>query len=424
MVSTFSEIMIPKGLQSSLLAPPPARHWDKKKPWVILLLGSQGTQISDLFASYSVFSASKAFNVATIALKKEPMPTTGRVFVYPDLTFDEAPSQIRLLIVPAVLDPGDPALIAATQKLSKRAFSTLVLSEGARLAAASGLLQGRRVTMAPMAEDDLRRNFSDVLWQKPQAWMQDGFIFSSAGLGLSLEASLYALLRIKPSAFSEATRRLGYPSRFQDADMPPLGVTSIGILDWVNIFYHAGFSFGGRDIAIPIFEGVDEIFTAAVLDTLTRTFSALPFPVSPQAGIYTSRYGMRLLAPHSIEDSPPPRTLIVPPTSLSIPRRFTQWATPRAEIRFFTNEVASNAFKRAAWIALDLTRTTSQGIVWFAVKSQNLTTLPLLAMTQEIPPIRNFLFWLRPVLIGLFGLCVVHLLRKRIMGAFKTTRSK
>jgi hypothetical protein len=62
---------------------------DPAKPTAVIVLSLHGTNVADVLAPYEVLAETGAFNLYTVAERREPVPMTGGVDVIPDLSFGQ-----------------------------------------------------------------------------------------------------------------------------------------------------------------------------------------------------------------------------------------------------------------------------------------------------------------------------------------------
>jgi hypothetical protein len=76
-------------------APPVAAHaavapaHDPAKPTAVIVLSLQGTNVADVLAPYEVLANTGAFNLYTVAVRREPVALTGGVDLIHDLSFGQ-----------------------------------------------------------------------------------------------------------------------------------------------------------------------------------------------------------------------------------------------------------------------------------------------------------------------------------------------
>jgi transcriptional regulator GlxA family with amidase domain len=92
------------------------------------------------------------------------------------------------------LAKADPELETWVRKMSRLACRTVSICTGAFVLARAGLLDGRHATTHWAFTDELARSFEEVHVEPNQIWVEDGNVFTSAGIltGVDLALALVA----------------------------------------------------------------------------------------------------------------------------------------------------------------------------------------------------------------------------------------
>ncbi|KAH7325869.1 class I glutamine amidotransferase-like protein [Stachybotrys elegans] len=127
-------------------------------------------------------SANVQFTMHHIGLTREPVQLSAGLSMVPTCTVDDVPElDIMLLGGPdpsAVPDPRFVALIQAHVAAGKLLFTTCT---GAAVAAAAGVLDGRRATVNHMCFEVVKKLFPKVEWTMETKWVEDGNIWTAGG---------------------------------------------------------------------------------------------------------------------------------------------------------------------------------------------------------------------------------------------------
>jgi transcriptional regulator GlxA family with amidase domain len=108
------------------------------------------------------------------------------------------------LTVPA---PSDPGLLAALARASARARRTAALCTGAFVAAEAGLLTGRRVTTHWALAHELKRRFPDVQLDDDKIFINDGPLWTSAGMTACIDLAIALVEADLGSAIAKSVAR-------------------------------------------------------------------------------------------------------------------------------------------------------------------------------------------------------------------------
>jgi putative intracellular protease/amidase len=133
--------------------PAPPTH-DPDKPTAVVLLGSRGSEVTDVLAPYEVLSESDAFNVYAVAPKRKAVTLSGGLDVLPQLSLAELDKRLGgedpdVVVVPAMWDVGSAGHRPVAKWLRDHAEGTgtvISVCDGAEVLADAGLLDGRRAT--------------------------------------------------------------------------------------------------------------------------------------------------------------------------------------------------------------------------------------------------------------------------------------
>ena len=305
--SSISEIMIhrqPAKITDNATSAPVKQEGQLE---TLILLGNNGTEVTDLMASSEILSASGKFHVFTAAPVKTLSPTTGAVSILPDYSLKDAPPA-QVIVIPPVLGSMSPETLDHLKKRAESAKQVLCLGEGARLCASLGILDGKEATTHFIAQDDLVKSFSAVRWVTgKRAWV-DGNIITSSGMTASMDAALLAVEKAGgPQASKQVRESLRLP-RIPLSDQP----SDVSKSDIFLLFLHGGFDWDKKSIDVLLYPDVSEIGLAAALDTFPRTFSIHTNTVSPERKLIRTQHGLQLVATQALDPDQRPDLLIVP----------------------------------------------------------------------------------------------------------------
>jgi len=87
-------------------------------------------------------------------------------------------------------EADDPALRAWLQRTAPRVRRLCSVCTGAFVLASAGLLDGKRATSHWMRVESLQRRFPAVHWDPNPIWVQDGAIYTSAGVSAGMDLAL------------------------------------------------------------------------------------------------------------------------------------------------------------------------------------------------------------------------------------------
>lgn len=291
-------------------AAPRPKH-DDTRPTVAVLLSQAGTEVTDFLAPYAIFAASERFNVYALAPDASVAPTNGGLGIRPHMTLGQFDvthhGGADLVVIPNVLDPENTALTSWVTRQAQRGAVVASICEGARLLARTGLLDGREATTHFAALGSLRRAHPEVRWRKDVRFIDAGPVVTSAGVTASLDIALHLVERLAGiEAREQAQARLGIPPLEAIAVEAP----SLSLSNVLPGLGNAMFAWPKQELHVPLFDEIDELELAAVLDTYSRTFAASTVTTSEDRLGVQSRHGLILVPMRDASASGSGRSLV------------------------------------------------------------------------------------------------------------------
>lgn len=294
---------------------------------VAVVAGTGGSVISDVLLPYEAFARSPRFFVYTVAARRTPAPLSGGLHLVPDHTFAEAAPEPDVVVVPAVVDPGEAPLRDWLTRRAARGAYVLGVCAGAKVLAVSGLLDGRRATSFWHNLGALRDDHPRVRWVAGQRYVEDGRIITTAGVTSGLVGALRLVELLAGGAEAERVgRALAYPGWSLGA---PTEIASqrLALAD-LPYALNAAFPWLRPAVGVGLVDGVGELDVAAAFEAYAGTsFAARTVPVA--AGpVVTTRHGLRLLASPAGDAAPSLDRLVIPGVERPDPA-LARWAADR-----------------------------------------------------------------------------------------------
>jgi putative intracellular protease/amidase len=269
------------------------------KTTVAFVLGASGSDAADVLAPFEVFASSPDVRAYTVAASSAPAALGSGLAIVPDHTFADieqgsAPPP-DLVVVPAVERPDgaeeQPARAFITAS-ARRGARLLGVCAGARLLAASGVLDGHRATSHWSRLGALRTSRPQVDWADGVRYLQDGRITTTAGVTSGIPGSLRVLADLVGAAEAERVGRLvDYPGWRLDHETA-IPARSFGAED-LGVLGNLVLPWGRPSIDVRLVDGVGELDAAALLEVYGYSQAARATAVSA-AGTVTSRHGLTL----------------------------------------------------------------------------------------------------------------------------------
>ncbi len=281
--------------------PVPSGHPSSDGPLVVaVVVGRSGTDAADALAPFEVFARSPEFSVYTVGATREPAALNGGLHLVPTYDFaDVARGTARkpdLVVVPAVNDPGGEQEAPLRDWIVQQAHGgahILGICAGARVLAATGLLDGIRATSHWSRITPLRKSNPEVHWVEGQRYVDDGAITTSAAISSGIPASLHVMQKLAGTA--EAARvadtvrypgwAIGGPTAIpvQHFSRSDASIGLAAVLPWFQPV-----------VAVGLADGVGELDAAALVDAYSFASAARLVPVGTGSSV-TTAHGVVLL---------------------------------------------------------------------------------------------------------------------------------
>jgi putative intracellular protease/amidase len=385
---------------------------DPGKPTAVILLGPEGANAADVLAPYEVLAASGAFNLYTVAPRRQPVPLTGNLDLVPDLSLGQLdqrlPTGPEVIVVPQLsevasgLPPSVAPVIAWLQRQRAQGDPLLVsVCVGAEVPAEAGLLDGRPATSHWLGLIGLRRNYPQVGWQDGVTYVDDGDVISTAGVLSGVDGALRVIERmVGQAAAAKAARAVAWPAYHPGGPAPiqrsrPAPADVVGLLS-------AGYRWDRPSTGVLLTGGVGEIELASAFRPYTElSYLARPVAVTTDGRPVRSRHGLTFVPRADLAGAAPGLDRLVVPGAdaarraaadgLSLPERLT----PR-----YLHDQPGFAFDAAMG---DIARTQDVATArWVAKTLQYPTTTPELS-----GPAWPWALTLRPILLAAAAVAAV-----------------
>jgi putative intracellular protease/amidase len=283
---------------------------------VAVALGSSGTVGSDALAPYEVFASSPKFSVYTVAATTDAVPTQSGPYIVPTYSFADTVTgrapRPDVVVVPAVARPDGPqehALRGWITDQAGRGARILGVCAGARVLAATGLLNGRTATSHWSRLGPLRKQHPQVHWVEGRRFVQDGPVTTTAGVTSGIPGALQIMADLAGNA--EATR-VGQVVRYPDWSLggdTRIPAQSFAATD-VPVGINALIPWWRPTTGIALTDGIGEIDVASTFEVYSVSYAARAVPVATD-GAVTTKHGVVLLA-DTPGDAPSLTRLAVP----------------------------------------------------------------------------------------------------------------
>jgi putative intracellular protease/amidase len=324
----------PQGVPAEGWAPATAVPDDRLA--VAVVLGASGSVITDALGPYEVFARSPRFLAYTVSASQPTAMLSGGLAVVPDYSLGEVDAGTApapdVIVVPAVVAPTGKKEAPLRQWISAQAdrgAHILGVCNGARLLAATGLLDGRRATAHWSALRSLQRRHPTVSWERGQRYVQDDKVTTTAGVTSGVFGALRLVEQLAGAAEAQRVgQELAYPGWVLD------GPTGIPEQRWTprDLAYLLAVAFPWRrpTIGVGLVDGAGELDIAAPFELYANSFAAHTVPIAA-SHIITTRHRLRLVATPTDATAPDLDRLLVPGghTSDEVDPQLLTWAADR-----------------------------------------------------------------------------------------------
>ena len=181
----------------------------------------ENIEVLDFGGPFEVFSATRLneerrreeaspFEVLLVAEKSAPVVTTGGMKVIPDHTFESCP-KLDILVVPGGWgtrkELKNPAMLNWLRIRASEVETLTSVCTGSMLLGFAGLLDGHHATTHWRSLDWMRESFPAVTVENDKHVVEDGSVFTSAGISAGIDMALKVVARHYGEAIARATAK-------------------------------------------------------------------------------------------------------------------------------------------------------------------------------------------------------------------------
>ncbi|MBF0488045.1 MAG: DJ-1/PfpI family protein [Nitrospirae bacterium] len=186
----------------------------------------ENIEVLDFCGPFEVFSTtrlteekrieeSSPFEVLLVAENNCPVTTSGGMKVIPHHTFESCP-KLDILVVPGGWgtrkEINNPAMLNWLRCRALEVETLTSVCTGSMLLGFAGLLEGRHATTHWRSLDWMRESFPMVTVEYGMHVVEDGRIFTSAGISAGIDMALMVVARYFGETIAQATaRHMEYP---------------------------------------------------------------------------------------------------------------------------------------------------------------------------------------------------------------------
>ncbi len=171
-------------------------------------------EVLDFSGPFEVFSvanrlANLGWNIWLVAEEKSLVEARGVFQVKPHYSIQNVPELDVLIVVGGVHSDElrKTEVINWIRKTAEKTQITASVCTGAFLLAEAGLLDGLEVTTHWEDIPDLQRNYPNLQVRKGIRWIEQGKLFTAAGISAGIDTSLELVARLAGAELAERTAR-------------------------------------------------------------------------------------------------------------------------------------------------------------------------------------------------------------------------
>lgn len=402
--------------------PAPPAH-DPDKPTAVVLLGNQGSEVTDVLAPYEVLSESGAFNVYAAAPEKESATLSGGLDVLPHLSLAELDRRLDgddpdVVVVPAMWDVGSPEHRPVAEWLNEHAEGTgtvVSVCDGAEVLADAGILDGKRATANWANISRWGERYPDTEWVRGRRYVEDGNIVTAAGVTSGVSATLRVVRsHVGDEAAADLARKIGYPDQ-RLGDEPKIPADRLTASDRALYVLWGAYGWGKPRVGVVLNEGVSEIELASAFDAYPGpAFTSKTTSLAPEGSgsPVKSEHGLYFVPRHDLEGAPPLDRLLVPGRGApsETDPAVSLWALENGLKPEYLHADAPEGFPFDATLR-DLAESENAPLAEFLARLLEYPTDHLDLAGSGWP----LAYLLRPLGVGLLGITVVALLDRFLL---------
>jgi len=192
---------------------------ERKRVGIVLF---ENVEVLDFCGPFEVFSVTRLneetrmeepspFEVHLVAEKEAPVLATGGMRVIPDCSFQTCP-RLDILVVPGGWgtrkELGNPSMLDWLRARSTEVETLTSVCTGSMLLGFAGLLSGLHATTHWRSLDWMRDSFPSVVVEYEQHVVEDGPVFTSAGISAGIDMALKVVARYCGEGVARATAKI------------------------------------------------------------------------------------------------------------------------------------------------------------------------------------------------------------------------
>lgn len=254
--------------------PPYQPRFGRERPVIAVVAQNRMTELADYIVPLGVLRRSGAADVLALATSPGPVQLMPALRIQPQATLEQFtkryPQGADYLLVPAVHDSKDPALLAFIQAQAAQGATIVGICDGVLVLGNAGLLHGRRATGHWYSREQRQDDYPDTRWEENRRYVTDGTVITTSGVTAALPVSV-ALVE----AIAGKTRATALAREFGVEDWSPRHDSqrfTLGAGGYLTATGNYLALWGHETFGTPLETGFDEVSLALIVDAWARTF--------------------------------------------------------------------------------------------------------------------------------------------------------
>jgi putative intracellular protease/amidase len=310
----------------------------RQRPLIAIIGINDATETTDYLMPYGILRRADVADVVALATQPGSMTLFPVLKIEPQATiadFDARhPDGADYVIVPAMSRDDDPAVLQWIRSQATNGAIVIGVCAGAKVVAATGLLDGKRATTHWYNLKELRDKHP-IQYVADRRLVVDRGVVTTTGISASMPMTLTLIEAIAGRDKAEAVARdLGlthWDARHDSAAFKftrPFALTAIGNI--LAFWKH-------EQLGVALAPGIDEVSLALVADAWSRTYRSKAVTFAGTTDAQPSRNGIRVV-PDKVTTSWPAERLL-PAVGDRQPAKALDQALDGIEARYGTRTV-------------------------------------------------------------------------------------
>jgi transcriptional regulator GlxA family with amidase domain len=269
----------------------------RPRPLIAIVGINDATETTDYLMPYGILKRADVSDVMALAMKPGPVTLYPALRVEPQATIAEFdarhPEGADYVIVPAMSRDNDPAVLQWIRGQAAKGAIVIGVCAGAKIVAATGLLDGKRATTHWYYVKELREKHPTIRYVADRRLVVDQGVATTTGITASMPMMLTLIEAIAGrDKAEELARDLGLAEWDARHDSDAFKLTRRFVL---TVIGNTLASWNYEKLGIELAPGIDEVSLALVADAWSRTYRSRAVTFAGASGAQRSLGGIQIL---------------------------------------------------------------------------------------------------------------------------------